>query len=38
VRVGRWTTLLPAHQSAAIHGAGSLAHSLIPPAPSQQTH
>jgi cytoskeleton protein RodZ len=29
VREGRWNTLLPAHQSALIHGAGASVHSLI---------
>jgi cytoskeleton protein RodZ len=38
VREGRWSTLLPVHQSAAIHGAGSSTHSLVSPRPSQPTH
>ena len=29
IREGRWSTLLPAHQSAAIHGAGSATQNLV---------
>jgi cytoskeleton protein RodZ len=38
IREGRWSTLLPAHQSAAIHGAGSAAHTLFTRIFSGQSH